>query len=213
MLSLHFHTLIVTYGVAALFVLVCLESMGLPLPGESALIAFALYAGTHPDFSIVAVIVAASAGAIIGDNIGYEIGRHLGYRLLLRYGRHVRLTEPRLKIGQYLFARYGGWVVFLGRFAAILRTFAALLAGANCMPWKRFFVCNAVGGIAWAALYAGGAYVLGRSVREVLGPLAIVMAVLGLGAMIGGAIVIKRHEKRWAFEAERARPGPLSAQV
>src|ERR1700680_126117 len=121
--------------------------MGIPVPGETALIAAAVYAGTTNNVSIWPIIAAAAAGAIAGDTVGFWIGRTLGYSLLLRYGPYIRLTESRLKVGQYLFLRHGGKIVFFGRFFPVLRVVAALLAGANCMPWPRFFLYNAAGGI------------------------------------------------------------------
>jgi membrane protein DedA with SNARE-associated domain len=125
---------IAAYGYWAVLVLVGLESMGLPLPGETALIAAAVYAGTRRELNVAGVIAVASIGAVIGDNIGYEIGRRLGFPLLVRYGSRIGLDERRLKLGQYLFRRHGGSIVFFGRFVAFLRTFTALLAGANRMP-------------------------------------------------------------------------------
>ncbi|MEI9986191.1 MAG: DedA family protein [Aliidongia sp.] len=156
--------LIHEHGVLAIGVLTTLESMGVPAPGESAIIAAALYAAETHQIGILPLIAAAACGAILGDNIGYVIGRQIGYRLIARFGQHIGLTPRRLKLGRYLFERYGSKVVFFGRFVAILRTFTALLAGANHMHWKRFVLYNALGGITWATLYGGGAYLLaGRS--------------------------------------------------
>jgi membrane protein DedA with SNARE-associated domain len=177
-----FHQLMTTYGLWALFGIVMLESMGLPLPGETALVSAALYAGATGHFPLWEVIAVAFAAAVIGDTCGYWIGRTLGFRLLARYGRHVRITEDRLKIGRYLFRRHGGKIVFFGRFVALLRVLAALLAGANHMPWPRFFVMNAAGGLAWAASFATAAYVFGDRVSKVEGPIAIGLLILvGLG--------------------------------
>ena len=106
--------LFTTYGYGAIGGLVALESMGIPLPGEMVLVAAAVLAGTKHVLNIWFVIAAAAAGAILGANIGFWLGREFGYRLLVRYGRYVRVTVPRIKLGQYLFLRYGGWVVFFG---------------------------------------------------------------------------------------------------
>jgi membrane protein DedA with SNARE-associated domain len=89
------------------------------------------------------VLSRAAAGAITGDNLGYWVGRRLGRALLRRYGRYIRIDEKRLRLGQYLFVRYGGAVVFFRRFLAVLGALAAVLAGANRMPWGRFFFFNA----------------------------------------------------------------------
>lgn len=93
--------------------------MGIPLPGETVLVLAALYAGTHHDLSIWGVIASAAAGAILGDNIGYWVGREFGYRLLLRYGAYIGISDSRIKLGQYLFLRHGTKVVFFGRFVAL----------------------------------------------------------------------------------------------
>src|SRR5580700_373775 len=139
-----------TYGYWAVGMIVALESMGLPVPGETALVLAALYAGSHHDLRIGGVIASAATGAIVGDNIGYLLGRVFGYRLLLRYGRYVALSDARIKVGHYLFGRHGGKVVFFGRFVAVLRVLAAFLAGANHMDWQHFLLSNAAGGILWA---------------------------------------------------------------
>ncbi len=156
------------YGYGAVALAVGIESIGIPFPGETMLIAAAVYAGSTHQLSVTLVVVAAAAGAIMGDNIGFWIGREFGFRFLLRYGRYVRVTEPRIKLGQYLFLRHGGKVVFFGRFVAVLRALAAALAGTNRMSWLRFLAFNAAGGIAWATIYGFGAYLLGQQITLVL---------------------------------------------
>ena len=125
--------LVATYGYLAVVLGVGLESMGIPLPGETILVVAAVYAATHAGLNIWLIVVAASAGAIIGDNLGYWLGARFGYPLLLRFGPQVGLSEGRIKVGQYLFMRHGGKVVFFGRFVALLRILAAFLAGVNRM--------------------------------------------------------------------------------
>ena len=139
------------------------------MPGETALVTAALYAGSTHQIGIASVVLVAAMAAIIGDNIGYLIGRSIGIRLVVRYGGYVRLNEPRLKVGQYLFLRHGGKIVFFGRFVAFLRTFAALLAGVNRMSWPHFLIMNALGGICWASLFGGGAYLFGEQMKRVPG--------------------------------------------
>ena len=121
--------LVGSYGYYAVFTLIALESMGIPLPGETALITAALYSGTTHHLNIAALAATAAAAAVIGDNAGYWIGRTGGLRLAERYGRLVGLDRAKLKVGRYLFARHGVKVVFAGRFIAVLRTFAAFFAG------------------------------------------------------------------------------------
>jgi len=205
--SLHHLTdLLHDYGYGLVGVVVGLEAMGLPLPGESLVIAAALYAGSTHELSIPFVVAAAAAGAIIGDNIGYLIGRVVGLRLLRRYGSYVLLPPERLEVGRRLFAKHGGKVVLFGRFVAILRTLAALLAGANGMSWPRFLLANAVGGIAWACLYGFGAYALGHAITRVQGPLGIAAVVIAIVVIAATVIYTRRKERRLAeaHEASKA---------
>src|SRR5665213_1289790 len=122
--------LIHAYGLWMLFALVLLESTGLPLPGEAALVSAALYAGATHRFGLAEVIAVAFAGAVAGDTVGFAIGRWIGAPFLFRHGRLVGLTSHRLAIGDYLFRRHGAKIVFFGRFIALLRLLAALLARA-----------------------------------------------------------------------------------
>src|SRR4051794_10950143 len=108
-----------------------LGSLGLPLPGEAALITASIYAGATHDLTLTGIIAAAVTGAVVGDNIGFWIGEKVGYRLLIRVGPSLGITPTKVKLGQYLFMRHGGKVVFFGRFVAVLRVLAAFLAGAN----------------------------------------------------------------------------------
>ena len=134
------------YGYGLVFVVIMLEAMGLPFPGESLIIGASIYAATTGRLHIGFVVVAAIGGAIMGDNFGYLIGRWAGVPLLRRFGKYVGLTDKRLDLSRYLFKTQGGKVVFVGRFIAILRTFVALFAGANHMEWRTFLLWNAVGG-------------------------------------------------------------------
>jgi membrane protein DedA with SNARE-associated domain len=212
MLEISTHTLLdllATYGYWAVFVLIAIESMGVPLPGETMLIAASIYAGSNGGLHPVAVIVAAATGAILGDNLGYLIGREGGYRLLLRYGHLIRVDERRLKLGRYLFLRHGGTVVFFGRFVAVLRMWAAFLAGTHRMPWQRFLMYNAAGGAVWATAYGIGGYTLGSGLLRQGGWLGAASMVLALAVTIVVPIVLRRHERRLSAEAERAFPGSL----
>jgi membrane protein DedA with SNARE-associated domain len=129
--------LIPIYGPWIIFGIVAFESAGVPLPGETILVAAATLAASTGQINIVVVVLAAAAGAIVGDGMGYMVGRRFGLPFLRRYGRYIRLDEDRLLIGRYLFLQYGNAVVFFGRFIAVLRMFAALLAGANSLPAGR----------------------------------------------------------------------------
>ncbi len=203
MFSLHgLEHLLGEYGYGLVFVVIMLEAMGVPFPGESMIIGAAVYAATTGKLSIYGVIPAAIGGAIMGDNFGYMIGRWAGIPLLRRYGRHVGLTDKRLDLSRYLFKTQGGKVVFVGRFIAILRTFVALFAGANHMEWKTFLVWNAVGGVAWASLYGIGAYLLGDAMKQLAGPIGIGIAVVAAIAVVVAVIVLRRNEKRLEDKAE-----------
>jgi membrane protein DedA with SNARE-associated domain len=204
----HIGYLIATYGYLAIGVIIALESMGLPLPGESVLVLAALYAAHH-GHNIAAVVASAATGAVLGDNVGYWIGRELGYRLLQSYGSRIGLSPSKIKLGQYLFLRHGTKVVFLARFVAILRVLAAILAGINRMDWRRFLLANAAGAILWASTVGFGAYLLGRAVMHVTGPVGIALVVVGLAAIVGGLLFVRAHEAELEAEAERALPGPL----
>src|SRR5712692_6100385 len=157
-LARNLDSLLATYGYLAVFIFVGVESIGVPVPGETMLVTAAIYAGTTGRLSIFWVIVASSAGAVVGDNIGYVIGRTGGYRVLKRYGRYIRLEENRLRLGQYLFRKHGPKVVFFGRFVSVLRIFAAFLAGVNHMHWRLFLIFNAAGGINLVTLYCVGGF-------------------------------------------------------
>ena len=201
--------LIHTYGLVAVGAVVGLECVGFPLPGETALLAAAVYAGTKHDLNIVSVIITAAATAIVGRMIGYVVGREYGYWLLLRYGSYIRMTQGRIKLGQYLFMRHGGKIVFIAQFVPVLRTVAGVFAGCNMMPWRDFLIANIAGSVLWALSYGYAAYALGLGFRRLQGPFVIVLAILTVLAFIIGGIFIHRHEAQLAAEAERAMPGPL----
>jgi membrane protein DedA with SNARE-associated domain len=198
--------LVESYGYYAVFTLIALESMGIPLPGETALITAALYCGTTHHLNITALAVTAAAGAVIGDNAGYWIGRTGGYQLAERYGRFVRLDRAKLKVARYLFARHGVKVVFAGRFVAVLRTFAAFLAGVSKMPWLSFLAGNAAGAVAWAGFYAFGAYALGSAASSVGSTVTYVGYALATVATIASIVVVRRSMRRLERRAEEAFP-------
>jgi len=201
--------LLARYGYIAIAAIIMLESMGLPLPGETTLVTASIYAGTTHNLSIWLVILAAVAGAVIGDNIGYWVGEKLGYRILLRYGARLGITERKIKLGQYLFMRHGGKVVFFGRFVAVLRVLAAFLAGVNCMHWTRFFLANLSGAILWAALFGFGAFFFGKAIHRVTGPVSLAAIGIAVVGILIAAMIARRHESQLEDEAEKAMPGPL----
>jgi membrane protein DedA with SNARE-associated domain len=201
--------LISAYGLLVVALVIGLESMGLPFPGESVLILAGIFAGTQRELDIGWVIVVAAVAAIVGQFIGYLIGLEFGYRLLLRYGPYVRITEGRIKLGEYLFLRHGTKIVVVARFVPLLRSLAGILAGANRMPWPQFLAANCVGAFVWAGVFGLAAYMLGHQVERVAGPVMIVIGIIALVALVIGARFVSRHEAQLIAEAERALPGPL----
>src|SRR4030095_4010058 len=153
--------------------------MGIPLPGETMLVTAAVYAGTTGKLNVAHIVLAAIIGAIAGDKAAFWIGRTVGFRWVVRHRSRLRLTTRRLKLGQYLFQQHGGKVVFFGRFIAVLRALAALLAGINCMTWGRFLLFNALGGIVWAGAYGLGAYAFGETLATALNRLGVVLGIAG----------------------------------
>jgi len=198
-----------TYGYLAVLLFIAIESTGIPFPGETMLLVASIYAGRTHQLSILLVIVAAASGAILGDNLGFLVGREGGFRLLRRYGRYIRLDERKVKLGLYLFRRHGSKVVFFGRFVAVLRAWAAFLAGTNRMPWPPFLLFNALGGIVWAVVYGLGGYFLGQSIDRLEGPVGTITIVLAAIIIIVSLIFVWRNERKLEEKAEKALPGPI----
>jgi membrane-associated protein len=182
-------------GYPIVFGLIAIETMGIPVPGETALIAAALLAHDG-QLDIVPLIVIASLAAIIGDNIGFAIGRKGGRRVFAAPGP---LHEHRLKVlehGEPFFAKHGPKAVFLGRWVSGLRIASAWLAGINNMRWPTFLFWNALGGIAWATSIALGVYLLGDVAERIIttaGPVA-----LGLSLALIVAVIVWRRRKAGA---------------
>lgn len=200
--------LLATYGYLVVFAFVALESIGLPFPGETALIAAGVYAGTTHHLAIGVVALVAAVAAVFGDNVGYLLGRYGGARLVARFGRRAGLTPGRLKVGRYLFARHGAKVVFFGRFVTVLRTFAAFFAGLNGMRRGVFVVANAVGGVLWAALCAFGAYALGNAATQVGTFLLIGGIAVSVSALVTVLVAMRHSMRRLEERAEAAFPDP-----
>jgi membrane-associated protein len=185
-------------GYAAVFAFIAIETMGIPVPGETALIAAALLAH-EGRLDIVALCVIASAAAIIGDNIGFAIGRRGGRRLFARPGPFHAHRLKALEHGEEFFARHGPKAVFLGRWVAGLRIASAWLAGMNRMPWPTFLFWNALGGIFWATVVACGVYLLGHVAEDVIRIAGPVAAVLFVGGLV--VLLVWRHRRAKAKPA------------
>src|SRR3954471_11999280 len=178
-------------GYAAVFALIAIETMGIPVPAEAALIAAALLAHDG-EMDIGTLVAVAAAAAIIGDNVGFMIGRTFGRTLFLVPGPFLKHRRAVLVHGEPFFARHGPKAVFLGRWVAGLRIASSWLAGMNKMAWPTFLFWNALGGIAWAASVALSIYFLGNvaeRVVEVAGPAAA-------GAVVVAAIAFLLYRRR-----------------
>src|SRR5436190_4064287 len=172
-----------------------MESAGIPLPGETALITAAILAA-EGHYSLVAVIAVAAAAAIVGDNIGYWIGRKGGRALLRRLPFVSGYFERALPPSERFFRRHGAKTVFIGRFVAVLRVTAAWLAGISRMPWWRFLIWNAAGGIAWATLVGVVAYTFGQAAADAIGRYGIFGAVVVVVVAILVFIALKVWRNR-----------------
>lgn len=183
------------YGLIALFLIVMLESGGVPLPGETALVAAGVFA-SRGELNIVEVIVVAAAAAIIGDNLGYWIGRTGGRKLLERSKFLSRWTKDVLPWAEGFFHRHGAKTIFIGRFFSILRVTAAWMAGVSRMPWLKFLAWNAAGGICWAVLVGLVAYYAGHAAADAISRYGLIggvaLVALAVLAFIGFHLWKKR---------------------
>jgi membrane protein DedA with SNARE-associated domain len=191
-------------GYGILFGLILIESAGVPVPGETSLIAAGVLASTG-HLSLPVVFAVAISAAIVGDNFGYLVGRRAGNWLLTRPGRW---EEQRLRVldeGEHFFSRHGGKTVFFGRWLPVLRFTAALLAGVNEMPWRRFFVFNAMGGAGWVLTVGSAAYLLGSSASSLFEAIGLA-GLLALVLAVAGHIAWRRSQRGREPRAPRSRP-------
>jgi membrane protein DedA with SNARE-associated domain len=201
-----------SWGYYAVFGMLALEGFGLFfVPGETTLIAAAVAAGATGQVRIVFVLVAAYAGALLGDNFSYFVGARFGFALVRRYGCHVGVDERRIRFVQFLYLRYGIPIVFIGRFIMLLRSWESFLAGANDMKWRRFAPVNAAASLAWVCAWGLGAYGLGTTSKSTLG--AVTLGIFGVFCLgfVAGWFYFRRHEAAFEARADAALPGPLQA--
>ncbi len=185
------------HGLPLLFLVVLLESFGIPLPGETALIAFGVLA-SKGNYSIVTVIVVASAAAIIGDNLGYWLIGRWGGRALFRRWKWLNAYADRvLPRAEKIMQRHGGKTVFFGRFVSVLRYTVAWIAGLAHMNWWRFLFWNAAGGIAWATAVGLIAYYAGGAAADAIQRYGILAAVGVLVALVGAWFFLRKAEHRF----------------
>jgi len=181
------------YGYAVVFVGVLLENAGLPVPGETALLAGAALSRSGALF-LPWVVATAIVAAILGDNIGFTIGRRGGRALVDRFGPKIGLSPPRVEQFDAFFDRHGAKTVFIARFVTGLRVFGAILAGTSGMPWGRFLVYNGTGAVAWATTFGAVGYFLAYSwetLEEWIGRTGF--ALLAAAALIAIVAVLRRR--------------------
>ena len=193
--------LLLTAGLGLLFVFVMLESAGIPLPGETALIAAAILAELGR-YEIWQVIVIAAVAAIVGDNGGYWVGRIWGRKLLTKWKRLERFSERVLPPAERFFEAHGGKTVFIGRFIAILRFTAAWLAGVTRMRWWRFLLWNAAGGICWAVGVGLLAFYGGKAAANAFDRYGLI----GAGAIVGAVLLVLAGIHIWRKRMLPERP-------
>jgi membrane protein DedA with SNARE-associated domain len=181
-------------GYAAVFALIAVETMGIPVPGETALIAAALLAH-RGQLEIVPLVAFAAAAAIVGDNVGFAIGRSGGRRLILGRGPLQHHRQRLVEYGEPFFERHGPKAVFLGRWISGLRIASAWLAGINGMKWPTFLFWNALGGIAWAASVGFAVYALGNAAEHIISVAGPVAAGLTVAAIIGFLVWRRRRAR------------------
>jgi membrane protein DedA with SNARE-associated domain len=189
----HFAT---DHGLPLLFAVVLIESFGIPVPGETALIAFGVLAA-QGHYSIVWVIAVAAAGAIVGDNLGYWLIGRVGGRALFRRWKWLNAYSERvLPRAERIMARHGGKAVFFGRFVAVLRYTVAWLAGLSRMDWWRFLAWNAAGGVVWATAVGLTAYYGGKAVADAIARYGLYAAVVAAVVVAAGWLVTHVARRR-----------------
>lgn len=161
-----------TYGSIILFLVIYLESFGVPLPGESLVIGASLLAQheslTNNGLSLTTLLIAVFCGAILGDSTGYMIGHYGGRKVLIRYGPRVKLTTERLTHIEGLFERYGMLVVAVARFVVPLRQLNGIFAGSIAMKWPKFLIANIVGAAIWTTVWGAGPYYFSAFFRKLI---------------------------------------------
>lgn len=201
--------LVHAYGYWAVVIVLVLESFGVPIPGETILIAAGTYAGETHNLSVWLIWLSASIGVLIGSSAGYWVGTKGGYPLLRRYGRYIHMNEPEIKVGLYVFDRYGAIVVSAGRFVAVLRTYSAFLAGTNRMKPHKFAAFNFIGAVAWTGVWSLLAYYVGKSLGSASKPVDYTVGAVAIVLVVVVILVVRHQAKRLEAVAEAAYPGPL----
>lgn len=183
------------YGIWVVAAFIALESVGIPLPAEAALIAAGFFAARTQGINIWYLIAAGISAAILGEIVGFWIGRRYGRVLLDRYGNHFGFTEGRIRIGQWLFAKYGGRFVFVARFLPFLRNMAAVLAGTNAMAQHNFYFASGTAAAAWIVCYGLAAYSFGEAFASFASPATVFLGLTAALIVLAVPTLILRYEK------------------
>lgn len=191
------------YGYAAVATLVFLEDFGVPVPGETILLAGAVYAGAGV-LNPVLVGLVALAGAIIGDNVGYAIGHLVERRFVVRFGRYVMLTEERIERAERFFEHHGGKIIVIARFVEGLRQANGIIAGLTLLPWRRFLFFNAIGAVLWVACWLTVGVTAGNHIDAVYhGITSYSLYAVGVVILVLVGIVVRRRVR-----SRRVPPAP-----
>ncbi len=191
------NSILATWGYLAVFTLVALEASGIPFPGETILVAGAVYAG-NGGLKIPFVIAAAAIGATVGFCVSYSIGRTGGRAIVLRYGHFVRLDQANLEKAERFFNRHGEKTVFLGRFVSVGRAVVALLAGINKMNLPKFMLFNVLGAVAWACIFGVAGFELGHNLpllHKLIRAFTVVGVVAVVAVILIGGVWYWRHNR------------------
>jgi membrane protein DedA with SNARE-associated domain len=188
------------FGYWAVLLFVMIEDFGVPVPGETILIAASVYAGAGR-LNVVTVGVIGFVAAVIGDNIGFVIGHYGGRRLALRWGRYVRLTEERLDKAEAFFQRHGAWIITVARFIEVLRQANGIVAGITGLHWRRFLAFNALGAALWVATWVSLGYLAGSHINTIYGDITRYSSYLliALAVLLSGYIawhLLRRRRRR-----------------
>jgi len=201
------------YGVWLVAALIALESIGVPVPAEAALIATAFFGARTHELNICSLISAGILAAIVGEIVGFWMGKTFGRRVLIRYGTRLGLTESRLRLGQWLFVRYGVRFVFVARFLPFLRNMAAVLAGTNCMAQHNFYFASGAAAAAWVMFYGLGAYSFGEAFGQLASSATFFLGFAAVLIVMAVPLLILRYEKQaLAKAAGEIAPSEMRAQ-
>ncbi len=204
MTIIHLSEFVAQYGYVAVFGLIFFQTIGIPLPGEAALIAAAIYAQHTHRLDLTAIVLLSALATSLGGMVGYWIGRRGGYPMLMRHGHHVGLNAARMRLGEYLFRFHGGKILLFGRIVAVLRVYQSILAGIYRMPFRRFMAFSGLGAVLWAAAVGYGAYGFGGLFNSMAGVLAWVTLALGLAILLAAAVYLKHQESVLQARADAA---------